>query len=77
MNETIDVITLEDNQTYIITDEIIIDRVKYVIMNKEDEIEKMVIRKVNIINGKEYLVSLKDEVEVKKVLDEFIKKHHN
>lgn len=75
--EEVKVVTLEDNEEYVIVDELTIDRVRYVILTHEKEIENMVVRKINIINNQEYLVNLNSEEEVKKVLDEYIKKHHN
>lgn len=72
--EEVDVITLNDGD-YIITDEIDINNVKYYYLTKEDDIAKFCIRKINIINNEEYLVSLDSQEEFDKALLSFIEKN--
>lgn len=73
--ELVDTLTLEDNETYIVTDEILIDNIKYVYLVKENNMNKFCIRKVNIINGSEYLVNLDNDEEFTKAMNEYRKKN--
>lgn len=75
--DIVDVITLEDGQSYMVADEILIDNVKYVYLANEDDISKFCIRKVNVINDDEYLVGLSSKEEFQKALQEFINKQKN
>ena len=59
--EDVEIITLEDNNDYIVTKEIIVDNVKFVFLTKTDDVASFCIRKINIINGEEFLVGLNDE----------------
>lgn len=65
-----------DGIDFIIVDEIIINNIKYVFLVSEKESSDLRIKKVNIINGEEYLVNLNDEEEFKKALEEFNKKNN-
>ncbi len=71
MMENVEIITLEDNNDYIVTKEIIIDNVKYVFLTKSDDVASFCIRKINIINGEEFLVGLNDQDEFLKALKSF------
>ena len=71
MSEEVEVITLEDNKEYIVTDEIIINNVKYVYLTNENDIANFCIRKVNNINNTEFLVGLDSKEEVIIALKEF------
>lgn len=71
MMENVEIITLEDNNDYIVTKEIIIDNVKYVYLTNTDDVASFCIRKVNIINGEEFLVGLNDQDEFLKALKSF------
>lgn len=71
MSEEVEVITLEDNKEYIVTDEIIINNVKYVYLTNENDIANFCIRKVNNINNTEFLVGLDTKEEVIMALKEF------
>ena len=71
MMENVEIITLEDNNDYIVTKEIIIDNVKYVYLTKSDDVASFCIRKINIINGEEFLVGLNDKDEFLKALKSF------
>ena len=62
--EELEIITLDDGRDYIITDEFLIDGVKYVYLTLEGDIGTFCIRKINIINNEEYLVSLNDKNEL-------------
>ena len=75
MTEVVDYITI-DNKDYIIIDEIEINRVKYVYLTEEENIENIKIKKVNIINNKEVLVSLDSEEELNKALNAFKEKNN-
>lgn len=65
-----------DGIDFIIVDEIIINNIKYVFLVSEKESSDLRIKKVNIINGEEYLVNLNDKEEFKKALEEFNKKNN-
>lgn len=73
--EELDVVTLEDNQDYIVTDEIIINGIKYVFLTNEKDVSSFCIRKVNIINNEEYLIGLDNKTELENALSEFYKHH--
>lgn len=77
MSEELEIITLDDGKDYIVTDEIIIDDVKYVYLTDEADIASFCIRKINIINNEEYLVSLKDRNEFNMALEKFMEKNIN
>lgn len=55
--EDVEYITI-DGIDYIITDEKMMNDVKYVYLTKEDDIATFLIKKVNIINNQECLVNL-------------------
>ena len=57
MSEELETITLDDGLDYIVTDEFEIDGVKYIYLSNENDIASFCIRKMNTINGNEYLVS--------------------
>ena len=48
--EELEIITLDDGRDYIITDEFLIDGVKYVYLTLERDIVTFCIRKINIIH---------------------------
>lgn len=73
--EELDVVTLEDNQDYIVTDEILINGIKYVFLTNEKDVSSFCIRKVNIINNEEYLIGLNNKTELENALNEFYKHH--
>lgn len=73
----IETVTLENGKSYLVVKEIVIDRVKYVYLANEDDYKDFCVRKVNIINGAEYLVNLSNEDEFKKALDEFNNEYHS
>lgn len=73
--EELDVVTLEDNQDYIVTDELLINGIKYVFLTNEKDVSSFCIRKVNIINNEEYLIGLDNKTELENALNEFYKHH--
>ena len=75
--EELEIITLDDGRDYIITDEFLIDGVKYVYLTLEGDIGTFCIRKINIINNEEYLVGLKDRNEFNMALEKFMEKNIN
>ena len=75
--EELEIITLDDGKDYIVTDEIIIDDVKYVYFTDEADIASFCIRKINIINNEEYLVGLKDRNEFNMALEKFLEGNQN
>lgn len=75
--ENVEIITLEDNNEYIVTKELVIDNVKYVFLTKSDDVASFCIRKINIINNEEYLVGLKDKDEFIKALKAFTDDNKN
>lgn len=70
--EEIDVITLEDGNDYMITDEKVINNVRYVYLIDEKNIINMAVRKINIVNNKECLVGLDSKEELTMALKEFL-----
>lgn len=77
MNEEVNIITLDDGKDYMVTDELVINNVKYLLLTNEDDVADFCIRKINIINNNEYLVGLNNKDEVLIVLKEFTKKNHD
>lgn len=77
MNEEVNIITLDDGKDYMVTDEIVINNVKYLLLTNEDDVADFCIRKINNINNSEYLVGLNNKDEVLNVLKEFAKKNHD
>lgn len=76
MMEDVEIITLEDGNDYFVTEEIIINGVKYIYLSKENDVGDFAIRKINIINNEEYLVSLDNTEEFNKALQEFLDKNN-
>lgn len=77
MNEEVNIITLDDGKDYMVTDELVINNVKYLLLTNEDDVADFCIRKINNINKSEYLVGLNNKDEVLNVLKEFAKKNHD
>lgn len=77
MSENIDVVTLDNGKNYMVTEELVINNIKYVYLTNEDDVADFCIRKVNYINNNEYLVGLDNKEEVLMALNEFTKKHKN
>lgn len=77
MSENIDVVTLDNGKNYIVTEELVINNIKYVYLTNEDDVADFCIRKVNYINNNEYLVGLDNKEEVLMALNEFTRKHKN
>lgn len=77
MNEEVNIITLDDSKDYMVTDELVINNVKYLLLTNEDDVADFCIRKINNINNSEYLVGLNNKDEVLNVLKEFAKKNHD
>lgn len=74
--EEIELITLEDNKNYYITDEIKLGNETYIYLASEEDIANICVRKNKIINNEEYIVGLDSEEELKKALKAFYDKHH-
>ncbi len=66
-----------DGKDYIITDEIMINNVKYVYFTNENDVTNFFIKKANIINGDECLVALANDEEVNMALREYALKNKN
>lgn len=77
MSENIDVVTLDNGKNYMVTEELVINNIKYVYLTNEDDVADFCIRKVNYINNNEYLIGLDNKEEVLMALNEFTKKHKN
>ena len=77
MNEEVNIITLDDGKDYMVTDELVINNVKYLLLTNEDDVADFCIRKINNINNSEYLVGLNNKDEVLNALKEFAKKNHD
>lgn len=71
--EEVEVITLEDGNDYMITDEVTINNVRYVYLIDEKNVVNMAVRKINIVNNEECLVGLDNKEELTMVLKEFLK----
>ena len=54
-----------------------IDGVKYIYLSNENDIASFCIRKMNTINGNEYLVGLNDRNEFNMALEKFLERHQN
>lgn len=77
MSKELETITLDDGLDYIVTDEFEIDGVKYIYLSNENDIASFCIRKMNTINGNEYLVGLNDRNEFNMALEKFLERHQN
>ena len=74
--EEVKVIDLE-NGTFVITDEILINGIKYVYLTNENDVMDFCIRKVKIENNEEYLVKLESEQEFDTAIQAFLNKHRD
>ena len=74
--EEVKVIDLE-NGTFVITDEIFINGIKYVYLTNENDVMDFCIRKVKIENNEEYLVKLESDQEFDIAIQEFLNKHQD
>ncbi len=77
MNENVELVTLDDGKNYLVTAELVINNIKYIYLTNEDDVADFCIRKINNINGEEYLVGLESKDEVMMVLKEFSTKFKN
>lgn len=71
----VNVITLENNQEYLIVDALELDNNNYLVLGKEEAIGDFCIRKVINKDGKEFLVKLDSSEEFNKVLNAYVHKH--
>lgn len=71
----VNVITLEDNQNYIIIDTLIDKNNKYLFLAQEQDENAICIRKVIKEDNKEFLVKLDSEEEFEEALTLFNDKH--
>mgnify|MGYP001863767726 CR=1 FL=1 len=74
--EEVKVIDLE-NGTFVITDEILINGIKYVYLTNENDVMDFCIRKVKIENNEEYLVKLESDQEFDTAIQAFLNKHRD
>lgn len=72
MDKEIEVVTLEDNLAYVILTEVSIDSNKYMVLSREDDPNVVVVRKVIIEDGNEYLTKVNTEIE-NKVKEKFVR----
>ncbi len=75
MEEEIEIVTLEDNQDYMVVDEIKNGTVMYVYLANVDDERNTCIRKVIVEDGEEILNGLDSSEELDKALLLFAKKH--
>lgn len=75
MEETVNVITLEDGIEYAIIDEIKADTIKYVYLSNINDDEDICIRKVIVENNEEILIGLDNDSELELALMLFAKKN--
>ncbi|MBE6140917.1 MAG: hypothetical protein E7172_05245 [Firmicutes bacterium] len=64
-----------DDKEYMITDEIIIDNIKYTYLTNIHNLKEFIIKKIKIINNEETITNLNNEEEFLKALDVFKEKH--
>lgn len=74
--EEVKVIDLE-NGTFVITDEILINGIKYIYLTNENDVMDFCIRKVKIENNEEYLVKLGSDQEFDTAIQAFLNKHQD
>lgn len=72
MDKEIEVVNLEDNLSYVILTEVSIDSNKYMVLSREDDPNVVVVRKVIIEDGNEYLTKVNTEIE-NKVKEKFVR----
>ncbi len=72
MDKEIEVVTLEDNLDYVILTEVSIYSNKYMVLSREDDPNVVVVRKVIIEDGNEYLTKVNTEIE-NKVKEKFVR----
>ena len=72
MDKEIEVVNLEDNLAYVILTEVSIDSNKYMVLSREDDPNVVVVRKVIIEDGNEYLTKVNTEIE-DKVKEKFVR----
>ena len=72
MDKEIEVVNLEDNLAYVILTEVSIDSNKYMVLSREDDPNVVVVRKVIIEDGNEYLTKVNTEIE-NKVKEKFVR----
>ena len=72
MDKEIEVVNLEDNLDYVILTEVSIDSNKYMVLSREDDPNVVVVRKVIIEDGNEYLTKVNTEIE-NKVKEKFVR----
>ena len=63
MDKEIEVVTLEDNLDYVILTEVSIYSNKYMVLSREEDPNVVVVRKVIIEDGNEYLTKVNTEIE--------------
>lgn len=66
-------IILDDNQEYIIIEELKYNNTKYILFNNIDDVTNFCIRKIVNENGIDYYVRLDNETEVNLILNMFKK----
>ena len=72
MDKEIEVVTLEDNLDYVILTEVSIYSNKYMVLSREEDPNVVVVRKVIIEDGNEYLTKVNTEIE-NKVKEKFVR----
>lgn len=76
MEQTINCVTINDID-YIILDEINIEGIRYVYLVNENDENDLLIRRVTIENGEEYLDLLHNQDEINKALIHYYNRHKN
>lgn len=67
--DTIETITLDDGITYAVVDEKVYNGIKYVYLVDRNNELNFCIRKIEIENGKEYIINLDDRKEFELALN--------
>ena len=64
-----------DGKDYIIVDALEVNNNRYLLMGNENDYEDLMVRKVIVESGEEYITKLKSEEELQSVLEAFRDKH--
>ena len=74
--DEVEIVTLENNQDFLIIDEIQVDDIKYVYLSNVNDEKDLCVRKVIKKDGKDIITKLSSDEELDKALLIFAKNHH-
>ncbi len=64
-----------DGKDYIIVDALEVNNNRYLLMGNENDYEDLMVRKVIVESGEEYITKLESEEELQSILEAFRDKH--